>query len=167
MKMRVRHHKKTHSLDGSVCNTDLTVNTVRVRVGAVAVKVQRRIRHSIRKAPFALMAPSVAVVSTSPTSIITDTDKISTETIVENWAASTTASTQMRRPPTMYGNAARLAEVSVSLLARAMNGVRWTHRTTFRPMLFFALMCVADEPLLCNGSWAKMWGRYGNCRDEV
>ena len=152
---------------GRLCDTDLRVNTVRVQIGAVAVKLQRRTRHSIRKAPFALMAPSVAVVSTSPASIITDADKISTQTIVENCAASTTASTQMRRPPTVYGNAARLAEVSLSLLARAVNGVRWTHWTTFRPMLFFALMCVADEPLLCNGSWANMWVRHGNCRDEV
>ena len=147
-----------------MCDKDLTVNTVGVQLGAVAVKLQRRIRHSIRKAPFAPMAPSVAVVSTSPASIITDEDKINTETIVENCAASTTASTQMRRPPTMYGNVARLAEVSLSLL---MCVVPWTHRTTFRPMLFFALMCVADEPLLCNGSWAKLWVRHGNCRDEV
>ena len=140
-----------------MCDNDPTVNTVRVQVGAVAVKLQRRIRHSIRKAPFALMAPLVAVVSTTPASIITDADKINTETTVENCAASTTASTQTRRPPTMYGNAARLA----------MCVVRWTHWTTFRPMLCFSLMCVADEPLLCNGSWAKMWVRHGSCRDEV
>ena len=46
-------------------------------------EMQRRFRHSIRKAPFALMARLVAVVSSSSASIITDADKINTRTIVQ------------------------------------------------------------------------------------
>ena len=80
-----RHHQQEqkHSLDGHVCEKDPPVNTVHVQVGAVAVKLHRRIWHSIRNAPFALMAPQVAVVSISSSSIIADAEKLHTETIVQ------------------------------------------------------------------------------------
>ena len=67
---------------------------------------------------------------------------------MKNCAASTTASLQIRRPPTMYGNAARLA----------MCVVRWTQWRTFRPMLCSG-SCVLHTNLFC----AMALGRRCGC----